>query len=330
MRILAAFSEPADPQRVAAAMAERLQLGIEEVERSIAELRAAGLLEVPRPPSKATQRAGRVTPSFPARAAHGHVVLVDIHHRTLYGAATDPTDHVGDGAVLGLLQHDGFRIELVDGSFHELPAPERAVLLVHGLRPTREGHALAADEVDALSRWIHRGGAALVVAGHDPNEPALGALSSAFGVDFRGGYAHHPDHANPQGGPCSWFVLQPERGLEVAHPIVATAAAAGLALERIGYYCGGAMHCEAAAALLRLPAGTRLLGHSASDDWIGMCALEHGRGRIAFVLDRGIFRAQEIETERGPLYVTMTQPDLHNANLFVATMRWLARHDAST
>jgi hypothetical protein len=319
VRVLAAFCEPADPDRVAPALAQRFGAPIDRVAQVITDLRRRGLLAAPT--TRPIERAGRVQPPFAARAAHGGVVLVDIHHRTLYDASSDLDGDTGDAAALALLRRDGFTVRPFDASYGELPDTPRAVLFVHGLRPTRSGRALDDAEVDALVRWIDGGGAALVVAGHEPNEPGLAPLFAALGLGLRGGHAHHPDHRNPQGGRCSWFTLRRGDGV-CDHAITTT-----LPLATVGYYCGGALTCAPEHAVLRFPTGTTASAEPTThaEALFGMCALPLGRGRVAVTLDRGIFRCQEVETAEGIVHLTLGDPGLDNAALFVATMRWLAQ-----
>ncbi len=275
------------------------------------------------------QRSGRVDAEFEPLVGHDCPVWIDTYHRTLYGADQDLDDDVGDAAVLGLLRHDGYAMSVFDASFESLQG-RGGVLFVHGIRPTRDGQPLAASEIEHLLRFVDEGGSLFLVAGHDPNEQALGYLLSSLGVIYRGGFVHHPDHPSPQGGPCSWFTMTPGKGIEDRHPILKTAGASGLPIRRVGYYCGGAMLCHHRSAVLRMPRGTQLLsqvGNSrfseSSDAYVGMCAQPFGKGRIAIALDRGIFRCEEIERGDEMFYITMSQPDLDNASLFVATMRWL-------
>lgn len=318
VRVLAAFCEPADPERVTVTLAQRFGVPPERIRVAIEQLHGVGMLASPVAATR-VQRGGRVTPTFDAREPHDAVVLVDVHHRTLYDADTDLDGDVGDAAALALARHDGFAIERFDAQYAALPEPGHTVLLVHGLRPTREGLPFDGIEAMALVQWIERGGAALVVAGHDPNEPGMEPLLEALGLGFRGGHAHHADHPNPQGGRCSWFVMERDLGLCEMHPILGD-----LPVARVGYYCGGAMTCAPEHAVLRFPDGTTVDGDPSNEVLVGMCALPFGRGRIAIALDRGMFRCQEIETPQGVVCITMGEPGLDNAALLVATLRWLA------
>lgn len=317
VRVLAAFCEPVDPDRVAPALAQRFGAPIDHIAQVIAALQRRGLLATPT--TRPRERGGRVQPTFAGREAHDGTVLVDVHHRTLYDAAFDLDGDAGDAAALALLRRDGFGVQRFDAPYAELPDRPRTLLFVHGLRPTRSGLAFDDTEVASLVRWIDRGGAALVVAGHDPNEPGLVPLFAALGLGFRGGHAHHPDHPNPEGGRCSWFALRRDEG------VCDHAIAAELPVAKVGYYCGGALTCAPEHAVLRFPAGTTTSAAAtdASDTLVGMCALPFGRGRVAIVLDRGIFRCQEITTPGGTVHITMGEPGLDNAALLVATARWL-------
>lgn len=318
VRVLAAFCEPADPERVAGALAQRFGAPTERIAAAIAQLRQMGMLASA---TARVERAGRVVPAFDARAPHDATLLVDVGHRTLYDETSDLDGDTGDTAALALARRDGFAVERFAAPYATLPDRDRSVLFVHGLRPTRGGLPLDDDEVTALVQWIHRGGRALVVAGHDPNEPGLVPLFAALGLGFRGGHAYHGDHPNPRGGRCSWFVLQRDLGLCDGHPLFGA-----LPIARVGYYCGGAMTCAPEHAVLRFPAGTTASSAEARPDetLVGMCALPVGRGRIAIALDRGIFRCQQIETPQGVVHITMSEPGLDNAALLVATLRWLA------
>src|SRR5687768_1497245 len=82
VRILAAFCEPADAERVAVVLAQRFGAPAERIAAAIAELHEHGLL-VPLQPQR-VERPGRVRPPFPARAPQPTTLLVDVLHRTLY------------------------------------------------------------------------------------------------------------------------------------------------------------------------------------------------------------------------------------------------------
>ncbi len=277
----------------------------------------------------------------PLTSPHKSRVLIDQYHNTIYSKSREAS---GARAMLDIMQRDGFIVSRTDQPYADA-LTETDILIIHGLPnnkielPSGEKlwqSPLSADEVENIVRWIDGGGSLFLTLSHFPNGSGARPLLDALNVKFADGYVWHeksPSFNDPDNGRCShFFGMSPEQGLvNQNHP----ALAEGLPVNRVDYLCGAAVYRSEKDAILRFPNGShnhakgsvdsgRRGLYETSDNYAGVIGFNFGSGRVVISADQGMFRNFIFtfdETEK--VYVTISNPDNDNANLYVNLMRWL-------
>lgn len=120
----------------------------------------------------------------PAYGDNGPVVLFDEGHNNLYLSST------GYRPFAQLLRNDGYDVEVSEGELTgEVLAPAAVLVIVapRGANEANDDPAFSEREANAISEWVLRGGALLLITDHWPIGTAAAPLAERFGVESSAG-----------------------------------------------------------------------------------------------------------------------------------------------
>ena len=275
----------------------------------------------------------------PAYRRGGPVVLFDEGHNNAYSV---------DSAYrpfARMLRHDGYLVRVSEGEISAATLAPAQVLVIVAARGSNDANDAAAftnAEASAISEWVLRGGALLLITDHWPFGAAMAPLGERFGVRMSRGLAADAAHADAALGE-SHIVFSRENGLLGDHPIT-DGRNVGERIERVLTFTGQALRGPAdAASFMRLsntatnapPAAPQVerrgrdvrmsmsYGEPApAGGWAQGLAVRFGRGRIVVLADAGMLRAQ---IDRSGAAIGMNRPGYDNRQLALNIMHWLSR-----
>lgn len=256
--------------------------------------------------------------------------------------------HRLDGRYAGfrlLLEADGYRVEPIATRF-ERGVPGRCQLLVIANaqpddRPWDEygkptPAAFSPAEVQAVVRWVGRGGRLLLIADHMPLAGAAAALAAPFDVQFTDGFAVAGFETEAEGRAA---FLRPTRfgvadGTLRPHAITSGDGSA-TRVDHVLTFTGQAFRAgPSLQPLLVLPAGfvslmpekpwrfTLQTPRLEVGGWLQGGVLEHGRGRVAVFGEAAMFTAQ-ISSDGQPMGLNAPGAE-QNARFVRNVLAWLA------
>jgi len=263
-------------------------------------------------------------PNFDASVEHPRFVrshpkvLFDEGHHNVHKSTTTYK------AFVDLLRNDGLSVDTNDRPFTpERLAPYKILVIAGALGAPLADDVRAKDpaftpaEIEAVRRWVHRGGGLLLLTDHEPVASSMAALVRAFGVEPSGKVVVDADHAFENYYPTNIAATR-ENGLLAKHPLTA-------AVQRAVVFGGQSLLFPSRAAVLirvgssaRNGEGGRVTGNGQAG------AIHFGRGRVVITGDMGMLSAQ-LFTENG---VTspwgMNVPGIDNRHLVRNIAHWLA------
>jgi hypothetical protein len=190
--------------------------------------------------------------------------------------------------------------------------------------------AFAADEIEAVQRWVRGGGALFLIADHMPFPGASEALGGAFGIWFTDGFATDSACGADE------FVFRRADGTLADHPIT-NGRHPNERIDSVRSFTGQAFRIGGTAtSLLTLAAGTVVL--LPSEAWVfsdrtprfpaqGMSqgvALGYGNGRVAVFGEAAMFSAQVSGAQRRPMGFNAPTAG-QNVQFLLNVMHWLVR-----
>lgn len=245
-------------------------------------------------------------------------VLFDEGHHNVHKSSTTYK------AFVDLLRNDGLLVETGDGPFTpELLAPYKMLVIAGALGAPLTDDVRAKDpaftpaEIEAVRRWVERGGGLLLLTDHEPVASASAALVHAFGVESSRTVVVDPDHAFAGFYPTNIAATR-ENGLLARHAVTA-------GVERVVVFGGQSLRFpRRAAVIIRIGSSARN-GEGQQVTGNGQAgAIRSGRGRVVITGDMGMLSAQ-LFTENG---VTnpwgMNVPGIDNRHLVRNLIHWLA------
>ena len=236
-----------------------------------------------------------------------------------------------------LLRSDGFVVEAVDALFSESSlAPLDLLVIANALHrrnlddwslPTPS--AFSSAEIAAVSSWVERGGALLLIADHMPFPGAANEMAAAFGFELNNGFAMDTTAQGPL------VFRRADRSLGT-HAVTAGRNAEER-IDSIATFTGEAFrNAPAATVVLTLPLGMVSLMPDVAWEfgpdtrrvdvggWSQGSVLEFGQGRVAVFGEAAMFSAQRSGPEATPM--GMNAPVAGQNAQFVANLvRWLTR-----
>ena len=186
--------------------------------------------------------------------------------------------------------------------------------------------AFTDQECDAVSEWVHDGGALLLIADQSPFGGAAENLAKRFNVNMSKGVTH--DAANFEKGSDNqaWIVYSRDNKLLLDHPITAGRNDAEK-ISRVIAFTGQSLKGPDGSAVFLKLADTAVDASapgkeaSAAGRAQGI-ALKFGKGRIVVLGAAGTLSAQVSGHENSP--VGMNYPGIDNKQLALNIMHWLS------
>ncbi|MEE8583318.1 MAG: DUF4350 domain-containing protein [Acidobacteriota bacterium] len=269
----------------------------------------------------------------------GPVVLVDAGHHNF---------HTAQGRYkpfADLLRSDGYQVRSFHSRFEAPSLKSGRILVISNALSERNAPfedwglptypAFEKDEVEAVTSWVERGGALLLIADHMPMPGAAADLAAAFGVRFTNGYAIHEKRQNPR--PPLKFRRpgdsRPSDGLLRHHPILrGRKSSEGVSV--VATFTGQAFQSDHGDPILvfgpsiislqpQQPAVfTDETPRVAVEGWYQGLAMRYGEGRAAFFGEAAMFTAQLSGGDR-PMGMNSPQAP-ENAQFLLNLMHWLS------
>ena len=245
-----------------------------------------------------------------------------------------------------LLRAEGYRLESIDVPIDRRALARCRLLVIANAQPSDRPwseypyptpSAFSTGEVQAVDRWVRRGGRLLLIADHMPLAGAAASLAATFGVEFNDGFAVEDFRTEAEGRAA---FLRPTRfSLDACtlrpHPATRGRRAED-AVEHVYTFVGQAFQAgPAASPLLVLPDNfISLMPRHAWEftletprqpvgGWLQGATLEHGRGRLAVFGEAAMFTAQVAADGRK---MGMNAPEADQNARFVRNLvDWLTR-----
>ena len=196
-------------------------------------------------------------------------------------------------------------------------------------KPVR--NAFDAEEIDAIARWVHEGGALLLIADHMPFAGAIDSLALRFSIHFSDGFALYEGRPgrglmftrmndNIRG---HWITDTPFDGARIDSVVTFTGSAFQIqrAHDPLLVFGAGMLSLEPVVAW-EFDASTPRIR---IEGWRQGAAMEYGKGRIVVFGEAAMFTAQRAENG---LPIGLNSPEgARNAPLIVNIIRWLASRE---
>jgi hypothetical protein len=284
----------------------------------------------------------------PVRKPHHKRVLIDVFHQTIFKGRTNPYE---DKVMLDIVKADKFSVAFLDqplvysslkgkGDILVIAGLPNEGLLLSGndsIKTTLWKSPLSSEEVEGITKWIFEGGSLLLFMSHFPSGSGGKPLLEALSVSFRDGYAYHPQYPGLTPSTlCSWFTMTQANGMiHTAHPLLSHEKDTSLQVTKVRWLCGATIFRNPEDVILSYPASTVLytpeVGRDkrsfaeTSSQYAAMIGFTYGKGRVVVCADQGQFRNNVFKDKERTVYVTISDPQAHNAALLVKTMRWLGQ-----
>ena len=241
--------------------------------------------------------------------SHPRVLFDEAHHNVHKSTTTYK-------AFVDLLRNDGLSVETNDRPFtSERLAPYKMLVIAGALgapladSARAQEPAFTAAEIEAVRKWVERGGGLLLLTDHEPVASASAALLRAFGTEPSGKVVVDADHAF-EGFYPSNIAATRENGLLAEHALTA-------GVRRVVVFGGQSLLFPPRAVVI-IRVGSSATGNGQAG------AMHCGRGRVVITGDMGMLSAQ-LFTENG---VTspwgMNVPGIDNRHLVRNIAHWLA------
>lgn len=267
-------------------------------------------------------------PTYPAK--DGPRIWIDQAHYNF---------HTKDGRYCGftkVLEADGYQVSSNDKTFDQADLRACDILVIANALdeetsirgwnlPNRS--AFTSAEINALRRWVSKGGSLMLIADHMPFPGCNAELAAAFGFTFTNGYAMNMT----SGQPSSLFL--PGNKTLVPHPITE-------GIPQVASFTGQAFRLPEGAEPLMLfqddhrmvlttRAGNPDLENNPSFEltgWSQGAVMAFGQGRVAVFGEAAMFTAQRIKTQNGNTFqFGFHDPTAaHNDEFLLNTMQWLS------
>jgi hypothetical protein len=277
---------------------------------------------------------------------HNKKILIDQSHNTIY-SLTYGKETARE--MLRIMEEDGFNVQFTNQLFDSanLIVSKPDMLVLHGMpndkiilgsgekKEVIYKSPLSDAEVVAIAKYVYNGGSLLLFLSHFPGGSGALPLLEAFSIKFRDGYAYHPNFPGHKGGLCSHFLMTPVNGMiNVYHPVFASSLSNNIIPDTIKFLCGAAIFRNPEDNILPFPKNTinftpthdgSIDIEETSNSYAGMIGFNFGAGRVIVCTDQGIFRSLDLIIDDEKIPVTIHDPDCDNADLFLNSIRWLAK-----
>ena len=190
-----------------------------------------------------------------------------------------------------------------------------------------DGPAFTSPECDAISDWIHGGGALLLVADPAPFGSAAEILAKRLGVDMSKAYTVDPANGDKEINNPSVIVYSRENHLLADHPITNGRSDAERVNRMIVFTGQSLKGPEGSNAFLKLAetAVDQIAAPGTSGSAAGRAqgiAFRLGKGRVIVLGDAAMLSAQLTGSDNKPF--GMNIPNIDNRQLALNIMHWLS------
>lgn len=277
---------------------------------------------------------------------HNKKILLDQSHNTIYSLSYGKETA---REMLCVMEKDGFKVQFTNQALNSknLTASNPDMLVLHGMpndkivlgsgenKEVMYKSPLSDEEVMGITKYVHNGGSLFLFLSHFPGGSGALPLLEAFSIKFRDGYAYHPNFSGHNGGLCSHFLMTQKNGMiNTTHPVLASRLSNDILPDTIKFLCGAAVFRNPEDNILPFPKNTinftptndgSIDIEETSDSYAGMIGFNFGEGRIIVCTDQGIFRSLDLLIDGERIPVTIHDPECDNADLFLNSIRWLAK-----
>ena len=236
-----------------------------------------------------------------------------------------------------LLRRDGYRVEALRQRFSAGSLRGVEILVISNALNQRNAEdwsppnpsAFTPEEIDAVRRWVEKGGSLFLIADHMPFPGAASDLAKAFGVEFGNGYATG-GHWKP-GGPETF---EYKTGLKES--AITRGRSDGEKVTKVRTFTGSAFKPPAGATPVlvfgaRSEAVERTGGGRGKprtrtvpiEGWCQGAVMRVGKGRVAVFGEAAMFSAQ-LAGPRQPMGMNAPGAE-QNHQLLLNVMHWLSR-----
>lgn len=266
----------------------------------------------------------------PAFTDQRPIVLFDEGHNNIHTMAAEYRP------LARMLRADGYVVQSSDGEITADVLRSVTVLIIAGARGADDGEddpAFTDAEASAISEWVLRGGALLLISDHGPPGAAAAPLAERFGVEMSNAMTEDPAHADPVLGPGHIVFARADASLP-DHAIT-RGRNANESLSRVLTYTGQALRGPFdAVSLLTLSSQARDASPTAPENRRDggepvsaagrsqAVAVNFGRGRVVVLGEADMLRA--FRDENGEP-IGMNRPGYDNRQFALNIMHWLSR-----
>ena len=277
------------------------------------------------------------TVTKPAYANQGPRVLFDEAHHNIHTASRLYKP------LADLLTADGYRITPNADGFTSRLLQRFDILVISNalgatalfppeasnpsFTPEASNPAFTTEEADAVSDWVHGGGALLLIADHAPMGAANAGLAQRFGVEMSNGRTIDPGNTTPDGKTPGFIVYTRASGL--AEHAITNGRTPDEHVNRVMTFTGQSLKGAAGVvAFMKLSETARDVPGSggpttsASGRAQGV-ALSFGSGRVVVLGEAGMLSAQLAGPNQG--FLGMNHPGIDNRLLALNILHWLSR-----
>lgn len=235
-----------------------------------------------------------------------------------------------------MLRADGYVVQSSDGEISAEALRSITVLIIAGARRDdgAEGEPAFSDaEASAISEWVLRGGALLLVTDLGASGAAAAPLAERFGVEMNGAMTEDPAHADPVLGPSHIVFARTDASLP-DHAIT-RGRNANESVARVLAYSGQSLRGPFdAVSLLTLSPQARDVSPTAPEisrdgrepvsaaGRSQAVAVNFGRGRVVVLGDAAMLGAYRDEAGEP---IGMNRPGYDNRQFALNIMHWLTR-----
>jgi hypothetical protein len=237
-----------------------------------------------------------------------------------------------------LMASDGCDVVANRGLFTAASLAKLEVLVIANAGGDDENQPMFTEaEINALERWVHRGGAVLLIADHAPYGRLAMDIGARFGVEMRNCFTVDEEHA-ASNSPSSHLAYTTKNGLLGDHPITRGRDETER-IHRAVTYTGQSLSVpDKATAILKLGKNAVDRIYALKDGQpivtdtpsaagrAQILAIEHGDGRIVVGADAAMFTAQIVlRGDDEPFRVGFNRRNSDDRQLALNIMRWLTR-----
>ncbi|MBC7901433.1 MAG: DUF4350 domain-containing protein [Saprospiraceae bacterium] len=264
------------------------------------------------------------------KTGRGPIVLLDEAHFNF---------HTADGRYLpfaALLRRDGYDVKASKSKFSKTSLKGGKILVIANALAERNKTdwtlptptAFSADEVDAVTDWVKRGGSLMIIVDHMPFPGAAENLAKAFGLTFSNGYAINPNARGPMVFKLADLSLRPHailNGRNDSEKIDSVATFTGSAFQAAGDVQPLFILGNSVVSAITTTAGeiTKDTPQIPVGGWYQGAVMRFGKGRVAVFGEAAMFSAQLAGPNRGLMGMNAPVAS-QNPQFLLNVMHWLS------